>query len=39
LALVTGLMGVHLIQASFTGMCLVVTTLKKLGFEQRAGFA
>jgi hypothetical protein len=36
---VTGLMGAHLIQASFTGMCPVVSTLKKMGFEQRAGFA
>ena len=36
---VTGLMGAHLIQASFTGMCPVVRTLKKLGFTEKAGFA
>lgn len=35
---VTGLMGVHLIQASFTGMCPVVMTLKKLGFQSRPAF-
>ena len=36
---VTGLMGAHLIQASFTGMCPVVAVLKKMGFQQKAGFA
>ncbi len=36
---ITGLMGAHLIQASFTGMCPVVAFLKKMGFEQKAGFA
>jgi hypothetical protein len=36
---VTGLMGAHLIQASFTGMCPVVKLLKKMGFPERAGFA
>ena len=35
----TGLLGAHLIQASFTGMCPVVRTLKSMGFPQRAGFA
>ncbi len=35
---VTGLLGAHLIQASFTGMCPVVGMLKKLGLPQRAGF-
>lgn len=34
----TGLMGAHLIQASFTGMCPVVMTLKKMGLATRAGF-
>jgi hypothetical protein len=34
----TGLMGAHLIQASFTGMCPVVMTLKKLGLESRPAF-
>jgi hypothetical protein len=36
---VTGVLGVHLIQASVTGMCPVVMSLKKLGFESKAGFA
>ena len=35
---VTGVLGAHLIQASMTGMCPVVMTLKKLGFESKAGF-
>ncbi len=35
----TGLMGAHLIQASFTGLCPVVATLKKMGFPAKAGFA
>ncbi|MEY3731511.1 MAG: hypothetical protein RLZZ57_2267 [Pseudomonadota bacterium] len=35
---VTGLMGAHLIQASFTGMCPVVRLFQKLGLPQRAGF-
>jgi hypothetical protein len=34
----TGIMGAHLIQASFTGICPVVMTLKKLGLPTRAGF-
>lgn len=36
---VTGLMGAHLIQASFTGMCPVVRTLKAMGVPEKAGFA
>jgi hypothetical protein len=36
---VTGLMGVHLIQASFTGMCPVVKILKSMGVPEKAGFA
>jgi hypothetical protein len=36
---VSGLMGAHLIQASFTGMCPVVATLKKIGMQTKAGFA
>jgi hypothetical protein len=36
---VTGLMGVHLIQASFTGLCPVVALLKKMGLPERAGFS
>lgn len=36
---VTGLLGAHLVQASFTGMCPVVMTYKKLGLPSRAGFA
>ena len=35
----TGIMGDHLIQASFTGMCPVVAILKKMGLPQKAGFA
>jgi hypothetical protein len=36
---VTGIMGAHLIQASFTGMCPVVVILKRMGLAQKAGFA
>lgn len=36
---VTGLLGAHLVQASFTGMCPVVRALKSMGLPQRAGFA
>ncbi len=36
---VTGLLGVHLIQASFTGMCPVVRLLKDRGLPSKAGFA
>jgi hypothetical protein len=35
----TGILGVHLIQASFTGLCPVVIALKRLGLPTRAGFA
>jgi len=35
---VTGLMGAHLIQTSFTGLCPVVTLLKRMGFQAKAGF-
>jgi hypothetical protein len=34
----TGIMGAHLIQASFTGMCPVVIALKRMGLESRAAF-
>lgn len=34
----TGILGAHLIQASFTGVCPVVMTLKKMGLETKAGF-
>jgi hypothetical protein len=36
---VTGILGAHLVQASFTGMCPVVMVLKKLGLPQKAGFS
>ena len=36
---VTGILGAHLVQASFTGMCPVVMTLKKMGLPSKAGFA
>ena len=35
---VTGLMGAHLVQASFTGMCPVVMLLKRLGLPSKPGF-
>ena len=35
----TGIMGAHLIQASFTGLCPVVATLKRMGVPAKAGFA
>ncbi len=34
----TGLMGAHLIQASFTGLCPVVMALKRLGLPSRPAF-
>ncbi len=34
----TGLMGAHLVQASFTGLCPVVMTLKRLGLPSRPAF-
>ncbi|MFC4352943.1 YgaP-like transmembrane domain [Fodinicurvata halophila] len=34
----TGLMGAHLIQAAFTGLCPVVALLKRLRMPQRPGF-
>jgi len=35
---VTALMGAHLAQAAFTGMCPVVMVLRKMGLPERAGF-
>jgi len=35
---VTGAMGAHLIQASFTGMCPVVALLKRIGLTSRPAF-
>jgi hypothetical protein len=35
----TGILGAHLVQASFTGVCPVVMTLKKLGLPTKEGFA
>jgi hypothetical protein len=35
----TGILGVHLVQASFTGFCPVVRALKRMGLPSRAGFA
>ncbi len=34
----TGLMGAHLVQASFTGFCPVVMALKRLGLPSRPAF-
>ena len=36
---VTGAMGAHLIQASFTGMCPVVAILKRTGLTSRPAFS
>ena len=36
---VTGILGAHLIQASFTGLCPVVAVLKKMGLPAKAGFS
>jgi hypothetical protein len=35
----TGLLGAHLVQASFTGYCPVVRALKRMGLPSKAGFA
>lgn len=35
----TGILGAHLVQASFTGLCPVVIALKRFGLPTRAGFA
>jgi hypothetical protein len=35
----TGILGAHLVQASFTGLCPVVMILKKMGLPQKSGFA
>ena len=35
----TGILGLHLVQASFTGICPVVMALKKMGLPSKAGFA
>lgn len=35
----TGILGAHLVQASFTGMCPVVMLFKRLGLPSRPGFA
>lgn len=34
----TGLMGGHLIQASFTGMCPVMMALKRMGLPSKPAF-
>lgn len=34
----TGLMGAHLIQVAFTGLCPLVALLKRLRLPQRPGF-
>jgi hypothetical protein len=36
---ITGILGAHLVQASFTGICPVVMTLKRMGLPSREGFA
>jgi hypothetical protein len=34
----TGILGLHLVQASFTGICPVVMALKRLGLRSAPGF-
>lgn len=34
----TGILGAHLIQASFTGLCPVVVALKRMGLPAKPGF-
>ncbi len=34
----TGILGAHLVQASFTGMCPVVMMFKRLGLPSKPGF-
>lgn len=34
----TGLLGAHLVQASFTGMCPVVMALKRMGLPSKPAF-
>ena len=36
---ITGLLGAHLVQASFTGFCPVVRTLKSMGYQSRPSFS
>jgi hypothetical protein len=35
----TGMLGAHLVQVSFTGMCPVVMLYKRMGLPSRSGFA
>ena len=35
----TGILGAHLVQASFTGICPVVMALKRMGLPSKPGFA
>ena len=34
----TGIMGAHLVQASFTGLCPVVAALKRMGLPSKPAF-
>ncbi|MGF9762806.1 DUF2892 domain-containing protein [Microvirga sp. 0TCS3.31] len=34
----TGILGAHLVQASFTGLCPVVMMFKRLGLPSKPGF-
>jgi cytochrome c biogenesis protein ResB len=36
---ITALLGAHLVQASFTGFCPVVRTLKSMGYESKPSFS
>jgi hypothetical protein len=35
----TGIMGAHLLQASFTGLCPVVVFMKRIGLSAKPGFS
>jgi hypothetical protein len=35
---ITGLLGAHLVQASFTGFCPVVRALKSMGYQSKPSF-
>ena len=35
----TGILGAHLVKASFTGMCPVVMTLKRMGLASKPAFS
>jgi len=36
---ITGLLGAHLVQVSFTGFCPVVRALKSMGYQSKPSFS